>query len=449
MELGVSKEDYLKVIYQLTKQYGSARVNRIAEELNYTPASTSVAVNKLEALGYVQRNHDRSIIPTPMAMDLAENLFRKYHFLVGFFCWLGTPGDKALQDADKMEHILSDKSFEKICASVEKHKAQIKKLSAHCLATGENQAEIQFSEAELESEKWKKVEKKQYTPKIMWDYSVERCESMPMSGVERCEDIMETIGEWHSAGKSTTIVELSRYFGNTLAEIRQYLEELAAKEQIFPVKGKEDPIHPTKKGLEIGAKALEKHKIMSEFFQLIGVNEDQAEAEACRIEHVVSDDSVMRLNTFLCNDGKYERVINGYDLYTRYRVGTYPGIMGIYEMDDINCPRRLVEEFYNYKRDILLKVEQENCYFVLQRKPEADLLEEQKTLWYKNAGIEWTMARRNDDGECIPTDPFEYVLLPDDPVIEASVLITFLPADMTDFSIDAVEKIYELDVEIW
>lgn len=39
MELGVSKEDYLKVIYQLTKQYGSARVNRIAEELNYTPAS--------------------------------------------------------------------------------------------------------------------------------------------------------------------------------------------------------------------------------------------------------------------------------------------------------------------------------------------------------------------------------------------------------------------------
>ena len=93
MELGVSKEDYLKVIYQLTKQYGSARVNRIAEELNYTPASTSVAVNKLEALGFVQRNHDRSIVPTPMAMELAEKLFKKYHFLVGFFCWLGAPGD--------------------------------------------------------------------------------------------------------------------------------------------------------------------------------------------------------------------------------------------------------------------------------------------------------------------------------------------------------------------
>ena len=199
MELGVSKEDYLKVIYQLTKQYGSARVNRIAEELNYTPASTSVAVNKLEALGYVQRNHDRSIVPTPMAMDLAENLFQKYYFLIGFFCWLGTPGDKAMQDADKMEHILSDISFEKIRASVKTHKTQIEKLSAHCLATGENSAEISFSEDELKPNIPKKEDKKQYTPKIVWDYSMERCESMPTSSTERCEDIMETIGEWHTS----------------------------------------------------------------------------------------------------------------------------------------------------------------------------------------------------------------------------------------------------------
>ena len=451
MELGVSKEDYLKVIYQLTKQYGSARVNRIAEELNYTPASTSVAVNKLEALGFVQRNHDRAIVPTPMAMELAENLFRKYHFLVGFFCWLGAPGDKAMEDADKMEHILSDKSFEKICASVKKHKTQIEKLAVHCLATGENPSEKNFSnEAYKPETEIKEVRnKKQYTPKIMWDYSMERFERMPMSGAERCEDIMETIGEWYTAGKSTTMEELSRYFGNNVSEIRRYLSQLAAKDQILPVKGKRELIRPTSKGLEIGAKALEKHKVMSEFFQLIGVNEDQAEAEACHMEHVVSDDSVMRLNTVLWNDGKYERVFTGYNLYARYRMGTYPGIMGMYEMDDNNCPRRLVEEFYHYKRDILLKVEQESCYFVLQWKQEADQMKEQKNLWYKNPGMEWTMAQRTEDGECIPAEPFEYVFIPDDPVVEASVLITFLPAEVKKFSLDALENIYELNVEIW
>lgn len=449
MELGVSKEDYLKVIYQLTKQYGSARVNRIAEELNYTPASTSVAVNKLEALGFVQRNHDRSIVPTPMAMELAEKLFKKYHFLVGFFCWLGVPGNKAMKDADKMEHILSDKSFEKICVSVKKHKPQIEKLAVHCLATGENPSEKKFPKEKPEPEIKEMETKKQYTPKILWDYSMERFERMPMSGAERCEDIMETIGEWYTAGKSSTIEELSQYFGNTLAEVRKYLAELAARDQIFPVKGKRDPICPTSKGLEIGAKAMEKHKIMSEFFQLIGVNEDQAEAEACRMEHVVSDDSVMRLNTFLCNDGKYERVITGYNLYARYRMGTYPGIMGMYEMDDNSCPRRLVEEFYHYKRDILLKVEPESCYFVLQWKSEKDQMKEQKNVWYKNPGMEWTMAQRTEAGECIPIKPFEFVFIPDDPVVEASVLITFLPAEVKKFSLDVLENIYELNVEIW
>ena len=354
-----------------------------------------------------------------------------------------------MEDADKMEHILSDKSFEKICASVKKHKPQIEKLAVHCLATGENPSEKKFPKEKPEPEIKEMENKKQYTPKILWDYSMERFERMPMSGAERCEDIMETIGEWYTAGKSTTIEELSQYFGNTLAEVRKYLAELAARDQIFPVKGKRDPICPTSKGLEIGAKAMEKHKIMSEFFQLIGVNEDQAEAEACRMEHVVSDDSVMRLNTFLCNDGKYERVITGYNLYARYRMGTYPGIMGMYEMDDNNCPRHLVEEFYHYKRDILLKVEPESCYFVLQWKSEEDQMKEQKNLWYKNPGLEWTMAQRTESGECIPAKPFEFIFIPDDPVVEASVLITFLPAEVKKFSLDALENIYELNVEIW
>ena len=59
------------------------------------------------------------------------------------------------------------------------------------------------------------------------------------------------------------------------------------------------------------------------------------------------------------------------------------------------------------------------------------------------------MAQRNETGECIPTEPFEYVFIPDDPVIEASPLITFLPVEMTKFSLNALEKIYELNVEIW
>mgnify|MGYP000876108785 CR=1 FL=1 len=99
-------------------------------------------------------------------------------------------------------------------------------------------------------------------------------------------------------------------------------------------------------------------------------DQQKAEDDACRMEHIVSDDSIMCLNSFLRNDGRYQRAITGYNLHSRYAVGTYPGIMGIYQISEETCPRRLAEEFYDYKRDILLNVELGKSHFVLQKKEE-------------------------------------------------------------------------------
>ena len=65
------------------------------------------------------------------------------------------------------------------------------------------------------------------------------------------------------------------------------------------------------KGQEIAERMYERHVFLSNWLVELGVDPDVAVEDACRMEHVVSDDSVMRLNTFLCNDGKYERVITG------------------------------------------------------------------------------------------------------------------------------------------
>ena len=93
-------------------------------------------------------------------------------------------------------------------------------------------------------------------------------------------------------------------------------------------------------------------------------DQQKAEDDACRMEHIVSDDSIICLNSFLRNDGRYQRAITGYNLHSRYAVGTYPGIMGIYQISEETCPRRLAEEFYDYKRDILLNVELGKSHFV-------------------------------------------------------------------------------------
>ena len=71
-------------------------------------------------------------------------------------------------------------------------------------------------------------------------------------------------------------------------------------------------------------------------------DQQKAEDDACRMEHIVSDDSIMCLNSFLRNDGRYQRAITGYNLHSRYAVGTYPGIMGIYQISEETCPRRLM-----------------------------------------------------------------------------------------------------------
>lgn len=456
MELGASKEDYLKLIYLESEPYGSARVSSVAAELKYSKPTVSATFSKLEALGLIEKTFDRSVIPTEQGAAIAQNLLVKYHFFTGYLRWLGLPKEIAMQDADKMEHAFSNESFLKVVASVAAHQKEIKKLADSCLINKndsrivyiyENLPEITDLPKLSVGKKVKKIKKK--PQKLQWEPKPENSGAMPMSRDERREDILETIGEWYGKGRSTTIEELSRYFGNTEPEIKRYLAELTVRQQIFPVKGKQDLIQPTQHGIIESQNAMKKHKIMSEFFQLIGVDQEKAEDDACRMEHIVSDDSIMCLNSFLRNDGRYERAITGYNLHSRYAVGTYPGIMGIYQISEETCPRRLAEEFYDYRRDILLNVELGKSHFVLQKKEENETAESAKALWYKKTGNEWGRAQQGEAGECIPAEFFEYVLQPDDPIIEAYILVTFLPADAEECSMEVIDNICELDIEIW
>ena len=60
----------------------------------------------------------------------------------------------------------------------------------------------------------------------------------------------------------------------------------------------------TEKGREIATKIFERHKVISEFFMSIGVSEENASEDACRIEHVISDESFERLREYIEKDKK-------------------------------------------------------------------------------------------------------------------------------------------------
>ena len=56
----------------------------------------------------------------------------------------------------------------------------------------------------------------------------------------------------------------------------------------------------TDKGREIATKIFERHKVISEFFMSIGVSEENATEDACRIEHVISDESLEAIKNHAC-----------------------------------------------------------------------------------------------------------------------------------------------------
>ena len=58
----------------------------------------------------------------------------------------------------------------------------------------------------------------------------------------------------------------------------------------------------TEKGREIASKILDRHKIISDFFKSLGVDEKTASEDACRIEHVISDESFEKLKNFISKD---------------------------------------------------------------------------------------------------------------------------------------------------
>ena len=100
------------------------------------------------------------------------------------------------------------------------------------------------------------------------------------------------------------------------------------------------------------------------FLEYVGVESRIAEEDACRMEHVVSDETVQQICNFVNYGSTFEHALRNTDLRYRYEPGEYSFLMGIYYMEK-TCPRRLAGEFKNYKEQIRLHVKKEDSYFEL------------------------------------------------------------------------------------
>ena len=109
-----SAEDYLERILMLQVEEGNNRIHAIdiATSMGYTKASVSIALKKLEDMGYVEVGPKQVLSLTPSGYDIASKIYERHKVIGHFFIALGVDEETAYKDACKIEHDLSDETFE-------------------------------------------------------------------------------------------------------------------------------------------------------------------------------------------------------------------------------------------------------------------------------------------------------------------------------------------------
>ena len=112
-----SQEDYLEKILQISKEKENVHAIDIARGLSFSKPSVSVAMNKLKEQGYIEINDKGEITLTPSGLAIAEKTLEKHTILTEMLVNLGVDEETAKEDACKMEHDISDKTW----AAIKKH----------------------------------------------------------------------------------------------------------------------------------------------------------------------------------------------------------------------------------------------------------------------------------------------------------------------------------------
>lgn len=114
MNIHESAEDYLESVYMQSLKRGAVRSIDVANALGYSKPSVSVAMKQLEENGYIHRDEDRFIHLTDKGMEIALRMYERHQTLAAILMKLGVSEENAYRDACKIEHDLSEESFDRI-----------------------------------------------------------------------------------------------------------------------------------------------------------------------------------------------------------------------------------------------------------------------------------------------------------------------------------------------
>ncbi len=117
LQLKESGEMYLETIYVLSQKKNFVRAIDICEEMGYSKPSVSRAMGLLRDGGYINVAKDGGITLTDLGLEVADRTYERHKVLSKFFISIGVDEETAVNDACKIEHVISSETF----AALKKH----------------------------------------------------------------------------------------------------------------------------------------------------------------------------------------------------------------------------------------------------------------------------------------------------------------------------------------
>lgn len=112
MQIHESAENYLETILILKKRMGQVRSIDIVNELSVSKPSVSVAMKNLRTNGYIEMDRDGYITLLESGSAIAEKMYERHTFLTEWLTSLGVSPDTAAEDACRIEHVISEETFD-------------------------------------------------------------------------------------------------------------------------------------------------------------------------------------------------------------------------------------------------------------------------------------------------------------------------------------------------
>jgi len=120
VQLLESGQMYLESILILSKERTNIRSVDVSEYMGFTKPSVSRAIGLLKSGGYITVDTDGYITLTETGAEVAHKMYDRHSLLTEFFVSLGVSSETATNDACKIEHHISDETFEAIKKHVTK-----------------------------------------------------------------------------------------------------------------------------------------------------------------------------------------------------------------------------------------------------------------------------------------------------------------------------------------